>query len=189
MSELYSIAAFKNGDKHAFNQIFNLYYKRLCFFASGIINEENTEDVVQESFIKLWERRDKFEDLRSVKAFLYLTTKNTCINHYHHQHVVLQFEAKTSPSIDEPNMMQRLIEAEVLNEVQQAVQQLPKNCRKIICLSYFDGMSNQETADHLKISINTVKTQKVRSLRILRALLKHAPASILVLLKLLVAHF
>jgi RNA polymerase sigma-70 factor (ECF subfamily) len=182
MPEAISMVAFQNGDKEAFNHIFNMFYKRVCFFAAGIVNEDAAEDLVQDAFVKLWERRLSFNSLNSIKAFLYLTTKNSCINSYKHQKVVGKFESRQTESLDEPNIIYRLIEAEVLEEVQQAVQQLPQSYRKVIYLSYFEGLSNQETADYLNISINTVKTQKVRSLRILREILKHSPTALLLLI-------
>ncbi len=64
--------------------------------------------------------------------------------------------------------MERMIEAEVLGEVYKALQKLPEGCRKVINLSYFEGLSNQEVADRLNVSINTVKTQKLRALKMLR---------------------
>ncbi|WPU94345.1 RNA polymerase sigma-70 factor [Mucilaginibacter sabulilitoris] len=181
MPETISIAAFQNGDKEAFNHVFNMFYKRICFFAAGIVNEDSAEDIVQDAFIKLWERRNSFDNLNAIKAFLYLTTKNSCINTYKHQKVVDKFESAQVDIIDESNIIFHLIEAEVLEEVQQAVQQLPQSYRKVIYLSYFQGLSNQETADHLNVSINTVKTQKVRSLRILREILKHSPTALVLL--------
>jgi len=182
MPEAISMVAFQNGDKEAFNHIFNMFYKRVCFFAAGIVSEDAAEDLVQDTFVKLWERRVSFDSLTSIKAFLYLTTKNSCINTYKHQKVVEKFENYQAENIDESNIIYRLIEAEVLEEVQQAVQQLPQSYRKVIYLSYFEGLSNQDTADYLNVSINTVKTQKVRSLRILREILKHSPTALLLLM-------
>jgi len=182
MPEAISMVAFQNGDKEAFNHIFNMFYKRVCFFAAGIVSEDAAEDLVQDAFVKLWERRLSFDSLTSIKAFLYLTTKNSCLNTYKHQKVVEKFESYQAESTDESNIIYRLIEAEVLDEVQQAVQQLPQSYRKVIYLSYFEGLSNQETADYLNVSINTVKTQKVRSLRILREILKHSPTALLLLM-------
>jgi len=182
MPEAISMVAFQNGDKAAFNHVFNMFYKRVCFFAAGIVDQNTAEDIVQDAFVKLWERRLSFDTLNAVKAFLYLTTKNSCINTYKHQKVVEKFESSQAESIDESNVIYRLIEAEVLEEVQRAVQQLPPGYRKVIYLSYFQGLSNQETADCLQVSINTVKTQKVRSLRILREVLKHSPGALVLLM-------
>jgi RNA polymerase sigma-70 factor (family 1) len=182
MPETISITAFQNGNKEAFNHVFNMFYKRICFFAAGIVNEDCAEDIVQDAFIKLWERRHSFNNLNAIKAFLYLTTKNSCINTYKHQKIVDKFESDQVEVIEESNIIYHLIEAEVLEEVQQAVQQLPQSYRKVIYLSYFQGLSNQETADYLNVSINTVKTQKVRSLRILREILKHSPTALVLLM-------
>lgn len=182
MSESFSLSAFQNGSKTAFNYIFELYYKRLHFFSAGISSEIDAEDIVQESFIKLWERRENFNNLESIKAFLYLTTKNACLNELKHQQVVNKFNAVPSNTIDEINIANKLIEAEVLNEVQQALLKLPLGYRRVIYLNYFKGMSNQEVAEHLNLSINTIKTQKVRGLKILRAVLNHSIIAIIIFL-------
>ncbi len=167
------IISFQNGDRNAFKHFFDLFYKHLCLFATGITNQEIAEDIVQDSFVKLWERRDKFATQESIKAFLYLSTKNACINVYKHQQVIHKHHESSQEGIEYVNVSHRIIEAEVLYEIQEALNLLPEGYRRVIYLGYYKGMSNQEIADYLKVSINTVKTQKVRGLRILRNILKN----------------
>lgn len=174
MPESFSLTAFQNGSKTAFNYIFELYYKRLHFFSTGISTEIDAEDIVQESFIKLWERKESFNNPESIKAFLYLTTKNACLNALKHLQVVNKFNEIPQNVIDELNIANKLIEAEVLNEVQQALFKLPLGYRRVIYLNYFKGMSNQEVAAHLNLSVNTIKTQKIRGLKILKTMLNHS---------------
>ena len=177
-----TLSAFRNGDEKAFKDIFGLFHKRLCIFASGIADAEAADDIVQDAFIKLWERKENFDNIESIKAFLYLTIKNTCINVYKHQQVVNKHLETIIEGIDEINVSHRIIEAEVAYEVQQMVQKLPLGYRQVIYLSYFQEKSNQEVADLLHVSINTVKTQKARGMKILRAIFKRSLYVFLLLL-------
>lgn len=177
-----TMSAFRNGDEKAFKHVFELFHKRLCIFASGIVDAEAADDIVQETFVKLWERKENFDNIGAIKAFLYLTIKNTCINVYKHQQVVNKHLETLTEHLDETNVSHRIIEAEVANEVHQMIQKLPLGYRQVIYLSYFQEKSNQEVADLLHVSINTVKTQKVRGMKILRAFFKRSLCLFLFLL-------
>ncbi|MGY0040977.1 RNA polymerase sigma factor [Pedobacter sp. NJ-S-72] len=155
MSDTTLIISFQNGDRNAFKHFYDSFYKHLCLFATGITNDEIAEDIVQDSFVKLWERREKFETQDAIKAFffLYLTTKNACINSYKHQQVIHKHQESIPDDIEHINISHRIIEAEVLYEIQTAINQLPEGYRKVIYLGYYKGMSNQENSRPFK-SIN-----------------------------------
>jgi RNA polymerase sigma-70 factor (family 1) len=163
-----NLVAFQRGDEKAFQQLYHLLNKRLKFFAAGIVSEEVAGDIVQDAFVKLWERREHFANFNALKGFLYLAVKNACFNLGKHDQVVQRYQQTLSEPVDEQHMLYRLIEAEVIDEVYVALQRLPEGCRNVIFLSYFEGLTNQEVADELHVSINTVKTQKVRALKLLR---------------------
>lgn len=173
MDEQFYITGLKNDDERIFRELFELYHSRLCYYATSILSgDESSEDVVQEAFVRLWQKRAQFSDLPAVRAFLYVTVRNQCLDIYKHDKVIrkygdlLQKEDHTDQSIN------YLIEAEVLEKVHGAIQKLPLGCRNIMKLSYFEGLKNQDIADQLHVSINTVKTQKKRGLHLLRVLLK-----------------
>lgn len=173
MDEINLINQFRQGNEQAFRHIFDMFNNRLCFFADGILHDPSeAEDIVQDAFVKLWDRRWHFRDYQAIKAFLYLSIKNACRNYLKHAKVIEKYLAAQPAEVDEDSMMRKIIEAEVLEEVYQALQMLPEGCRKVVNLSYFQGLSNQEVADQLHISVNTVKTQKLRALRTLRVALK-----------------
>lgn len=163
-----------------------MFNNRLIFFAKGIIDDSaEADDLVQDAFVKLWNKRTDFGDLNSIKAFLYISIKNVSRNLYKHSKVADKYLSFLGDAIDHDPITLKIIEAEVLEEIARAIKELPEGCRNVINLSYFEGMSNQEVADQLQISINTVKTQKMRGLRSLRNLLKEmAPALILLISKL-----
>jgi len=168
------MSRFVDGDEKAFQHLFRLFYGPLCFFARGITETRlEAEDIVQEAFVQLWSRRQGFNSFPAVKAFLYLAVKNSSCNLYKHKKVEQKYQLAQKEAPQDNAVMERIIEAEVLGEVHKALQKLPEGCRKVINLSYFKGLSNQEVAAHLNVSINTVKTQKLRALKMLRLSFRH----------------
>jgi RNA polymerase sigma-70 factor (family 1) len=174
MEELQCISRFNAGEESAFQHLFRQFYDPLCFFARGITEtRQEAEDIVQEAFVQLWSRRQGFNSFRAIKAFLYLAVKNSSRNLYKHKKVEQKYQLGQKEAPQDNALMERIIEAEVLGEVYKALQKLPEGCRKVINLSYFKGLSNQEVAAHLNVSINTVKTQKLRALKMLRLSFRH----------------
>lgn len=175
MNEEIYIAGLHRGDESVFRMIFEKYHTRLCYFASRLLPAgEGCEDAVQETFVKLWKKRTDFPDQQSVKAFLYITVKNHCLNVYKHDKVVKKYGDLLQHETQQGDVTEHFIESEVFETVYQALQKLPAGCRNILRLSYFEGMKNKAIANHLHVSINTVKTQKTRGLHLLRSLLKNS---------------
>ena len=173
----------KNGDEKAFKSVFDLFNKRLLYLATEIVLDTAVaEDIVQEAFVKLWCRRERFADLLSIKAFLYLCVKNSCRNAYKHTKVVDKYISRQGNQIEEQFIESKIIETEVFNGLYDAIEKLPNGCKDVIYLGYFAEMSNQEVADALDISINTVKTQKLRALRSLRVFLKNLSPGLFLLI-------
>ena len=79
----------------------------------------------------------------------------------------------------ESDAMIRIIETEVLEDVFRALEKLPEGCRNVLHLSYFEGMKHKDIADHLRVSVNTVKTQKTRGLTLLKKLLRGSSLALL----------
>src|SRR5687767_1865258 len=72
---------FRKDEPQALNAIFKMYYAPLCLFAERMLRDRPAaEDIVGDTFIKLWNRHTDFENLMNVKAFLYITTRNACLN-------------------------------------------------------------------------------------------------------------
>lgn len=161
---------------HQLKSLFDLLYLRLCRFADQIISDSATaEDIVQEAFIKFWQRNTEIPDLPAIKTFLYVMVRNACLNHLKHQKVAKKFaETQVTEAEDAA-----VLKAEVWGEVHRAIASLPEGCRNVFKLSYLEGLKNQEVADELKISVNTVKTQKARALALLK--LRLTPESFMAL--------
>ncbi|MFA6084263.1 RNA polymerase sigma-70 factor [Mucilaginibacter sp.] len=151
--------------------VFNEYYERLVYFSDKIVRDITVaEDIVQEALIKYWENKAYISDGHSyVKSYLYTTVKNLSINSIRHQQVIKKFEEQhVIAEIDDNTIDNIIIQTEIFNEIHKAIDLLPGRCREISHMGFIVGMKNQEIAKELGISVNTVKTQKQRAIKILR---------------------
>jgi RNA polymerase sigma-70 factor (family 1) len=165
------VSEFNKGNPKSFSSIFNTYYSALCFFAERmILNREDAEDIVEESFVKLWKLHANFETMQNIKAFLYITTKNACLNFIKQSERATrnQSELVYTLATKEDHVLAEITRAEVLREVHAAIESLPPQCRKIVRMSFVQGMKNDEIAAELSLSINTVKNQKARAIQLLK---------------------
>ncbi len=164
---------FRNGDNLAFKKIYDRYFNALFLFGMKYIPVQNVmEDILQETFIKAWEKRAFFFHELALKAFLYKTVKNSCLNHIEHQTVQKKFENRQDKSsYSENTFYENIIEEEVNRHISEAIKELPKSAQIIYLLS-LKGVKNKDIAEDLKISVNTVKTQKLRSRNFLKEKLK-----------------
>lgn len=167
----FSIEALQAGDEQVFEVLFRKFYKPLCYFAERMVkNQLVAEDIAEESFIKLWNRIEQFGNISHIKHFLYKTSRNSCLDYLKlDQRAGLREKAFIS-SLDhyDDHFFNEMIRAEVLGELYEAIRQLPAQCRKIVSMSYIDGLKNSKIAEKLDISIQTVKNQKSRGLKILQ---------------------
>lgn len=150
---------------------FHRYYGRLCILAKRILtNQDQAEDVVQEVFARLCEKGDVLPfEKEDAQAYLYVTVRNQCLKLLRREKVVDNYFQKNSFDFyEEPTVISDLIHAEAMGELYEAINGLPVGCAEILKKSIFEGLSNQEIADSLELSINTVKSQKRRAISLLR---------------------
>jgi RNA polymerase sigma-70 factor (ECF subfamily) len=149
------------GDRKAFKALFDAYFNALSAFGYKYIPDQFVvEDMVQESFISFWEKRKDFSHINAVKSFLYTSVRNKCLNHIKHQSVVQKHESALTYELESDHAFaSHVIEEETFNQLFVEIRSLPKSAQKIMLLA-LNGLKNQEIADELSITINTVKTQK-----------------------------
>lgn len=163
--------AFKKGDSRAFQVIFKQFYGPLCLFADRMLRDRPAaEDIVGETLVKLWNRHTDFENIQNVKAFLYITTRNACLNMLKQmQRESLSRKQLAYISADKEGfILNEIVRSEVLQEIRREIENLPAQCRRIFKMSYFEGKKNQEIAELLNISVHTVKNQKARAIQLLK---------------------
>jgi RNA polymerase sigma-70 factor, ECF subfamily len=173
----------KQSEHTAFELLFKMYHKQLCSYARIYVKHlDIADEVVQETFVKVWEARSTLDEHLSLKAFLYRCVHNNSINYIKKLQVSNRLtcgyvdEMKHRISLLEmetaDNDFDKLATHELETYIQKAIDELPLQCREIFLLSRFKEMSYQEIADYLSISINTVKTQLSRAMQKIRSGLK-----------------
>lgn len=158
------------GDCAVFEGIYRAYYPALCFFASKYVGDDESEDIVENLFLRIWKQKKIMLNNAHLKSFLYQSTKNACFDFIKIQGRKDKRYASLQVQIDavDQDYLHNFIHTEVIAEIHRAINQLPTQCRKVIHLEFVDGLSNEEVAKELSLSIQTVKNHKVRALKILK---------------------
>ncbi len=175
----------KRLDKNSFELIFRTDFKGLCFHAMRYVKDfETSEEIVQEAFLSLWEKRDNIDMAQPVKAYLITTIRNKCLNWLRDNKKfntdMLHFEEYIPDH--EYVSTDKLVEAEILKTINNAIHELPEKCREIFTLSRFGNLKYQEIADQLQISVKTVETQMSKALQHMRIRLKEFISILLIIL-------
>lgn len=169
----------KNGNSQSMISFFNLYYAPLCYFAERMIHDRQAaEDIVEDTFMKLWKKHMDFGSIQNIKAFLYITTRNACLNHLkqYQRDAVSRREMAYLNGDSDDFVLNSIIRTEVMAEIYRQIEKLPTQSRKVLKMSVFDNMRNHEIAAALDVSIHTVKNQKVRAMQLLRMnICRHHP--------------
>jgi len=154
--------------------LFNNYYTTLCRNAYRIVNnKEISEDIVQDVFFKLWDKRDKIVINTSLEAYLNRMVFNESISFLRKNKNFLEFsdEIEQSRTNHEPN---NTIEQKELNTIiNDAINKLPPRCKTIFLLSRIEGLTYKQIAEQLNISVKTVENQMGKALKFLRKTLKY----------------
>lgn len=184
-SDAENYRAIIEGNQPAFEMIFKTYYKPLCHYAYSFLNDKNeAEEVVQTTFIKIWEKKNELNVQSSLKAYLYSMVRNGCLNVTKHEKVK-QLHAQWH--VQETERSRELVEEKVLSndlesKIYLAMKALPEQCRLVFQLSRFEELKYQEIADQLQISVKTVENQMGKALKIMRTQLKeYLPLYVLLL--------
>ncbi len=165
----------KNGDKKAFEKVFRQYYNELCHFALGFLKDpDEAEEIVQEVFFRIWNRRKKFTIQSNLKSYIYQSVRNACVEHGRHLQVKNKYAGEKIES-SLPASPEEILEAGQLEKIMQmAINKLPQRCKKIFSLSRDEGLKYREIAEKLAISIKTVEADMGITLQTLRNALKNA---------------
>lgn len=176
---------FSRSQEKAFRILYEKYAPSLRFFAAKYLkSEEGIDDVIQDTFVCLWEQRTNFDSEKSLKAFLYKMVKNSCLNIIRHRGVKERYETEAAWEDGQEFFLENILKAEVFELVMGVFNELPPATRKVYRLS-LDGRSHEEIADLLNISINTVKKHKNNANHYMRKRME----SILVLIAYIINHY
>lgn len=166
-------------------ETFYAYHKKLVYFSyQFVLDKVLAEDIVQEVFIKFSENSILLsQDQKLIQNYLYRAVKNRSINTLRDIKVRDRVLGTVDKGEwDDETIIDRIIQSEVMYELYSAFESLPEKCEVISRMGYLEGKSNQEIAKELGVSINTVKTQKQRGLKLLRLKLNPEALCLLTLL-------
>ena len=154
-----------------FERLFKEEYNYFCNLANKIINDKNaSEDIVQDVFAKLWSKKNELNHLISFHSYLVKSVINTSVNHLEKQKKTIynnEFSFSfTEIKIDEENTQKAIL------KLKKSVESLPEKCRAIFTLSRFEGLSNNEIAEYMGISVKTVENQMGIAFKKLREAMK-----------------
>ncbi|MGO1597560.1 MAG: RNA polymerase sigma-70 factor [Sphingobacterium sp.] len=159
----------RKGNIQAFREVFDTYSDRIYSVAYRILkNREQAEEIVQETFLKVWQNREKLDETKAMWPFIFVVAKRLCFNQLRsiRYDVMAQKELiRNMKSIADDHPMD-LRDMERL--LQDSVVQLPARQRQVWIMSREQGKSHKEIADELGISPNTVKNNMVQTLKTLR---------------------
>lgn len=171
--------------KDFYKYLYETYYASLCHYARKILKDiVDEEDVVQDVFVKLWEKRIDWKEVKTIDSFLYRTVHNACFTILRDSKEIRVDDKLTWDSFVENTFEsneQLLIEEEYYRLVHQMINNLPKERRDVMLLA-LDGKKNDEIALELNISVNTVKTLKKKVYSYLRERLPIRALMILLLI-------
>lgn len=160
------ITDIQKGKEDAFAYIFKLYYGPLLNYAGRMLKDtELANDLVQETFCRFYENREKLNVSISLKSYLYKAVYNNCLDQIKHLKVEKNYMNEKiqdfyfSKVIQKPEAELALQNEELSKAVWEAIDKLPERCREIFVLSKIKGYTNKQIAEQLNISIKTVEAQ------------------------------
>lgn len=188
-TDLQLLLRISEGDESAFAELYRAYTPQLLPFINAVVRSDAVGDeVIQETFLRLWIARDKLPEVREPRAWIFRIAANICYTHLRRvikEKEILQRLAPRQPQ--QEDQVQEIAQAsEVALLIHKAIDQLSPQRKKIYRLSREKGLTIPEIATHLGLSASTVKNTLVSSLQFIREFLSRhgyeVPVFILALL-------
>jgi RNA polymerase sigma-70 factor (ECF subfamily) len=184
----FDIEKFATGDEKAFADFFNHHHQSLSgfarfqYFKDWPTGKEEAEDLVTETFIKIYQRRQTFKSAMNLKAFMYITLANTCRNKITETNIRFKGARKTLELLDQEIKDDSDIQAEMdaikakrYTQLHQSVSTLSKQCQKVIQLNFFEGKDRNQIGNEMGIHSSTVRSHMALGLRALRKKITRDP--------------
>lgn len=165
------VANLRNSDKAAFRVIFNAFQQSIFnFLLYKVKDQALAEDLLQDTFLKLWENRKKLKEEESVKAYLYKIASNLYLNHLRHAAVVLKHhdeELAQKRNADQAHPQFVLEEQEFHSQLIHAIETLPDRIKEVFLMSRIEALTNKEISERLGLSIKTIESHMGKALKML----------------------
>jgi RNA polymerase sigma-70 factor (ECF subfamily) len=163
-------------DHLLFQEVFDEHYRALLYYAKCFVSDVDTaRDVVQEVFSNFWLKRESIREKKAIKSFLYVSTRNKCIDFLRHAKLKHENEQRLSYFLDTEKKTEHLSDLEVevtaastLTLIHKAIEELPDKYKDVVRLSFYENLSLEEIASRLQLPYKTVYTQKNRAIERLK---------------------
>lgn len=165
-NEILLIRAFKNGDQKAFEKLFERYHKKLYAYLMRLLDsKEDAEEIVQESFIKIWEKREEFIEGYSFDAFLFTIAKNTFLNFTREKvnRRVFEDHFQIINEVASGKTDDYVIFKETREIIRLIIEGMPPRRREVFMMRKVEGLSRKEISEKLGISVITVDSQLLKA--------------------------
>jgi len=162
----------RDGNEKAFSVVFETYHRYLYVLACRyLMSDSYAEDAVQYTFMRLWEGRETFDYRTGIKNLLFTILKNYILNEIRHNNLVIQknYELAQFTEEMETDFLHELEDADFRSHLYRLIDQLAPQKKEVCLLKIQQGMSNQEVADAMNISISTVKSHYTQVIKFLRS--------------------
>ena len=140
----------RQGEQTALAFFFKKHHQSLCYLATKLVQDRGqAEDIVADCFIKLWERRERFASAEKIKAFLFISCRNNCLNY------LRDLKRKTAAQalylkqleVNSKEVLYEVIDTEIIGLLAREIEELPEKCREVFKLLYIEGKKTDEVAE------------------------------------------
>jgi len=165
------IDRFRNGDELSLREIYDHFAGSLFLFSKKIVgNDEDAKELTSEAFVRLWQRRESFAEIKNIKAFLFIITRNASLSHVKKTKNLLRSTKAYEYQLTnkEEAVLNKIILNEFMSLVHAEIELLPDVAKKVFSLVYIEGLETAEIAKKLDMHPKTVRNNKDRALSLLR---------------------
>jgi len=164
----------QNIDKKIFLEVIDMYYNDTYLFARSLTRDEDlAKDLVQDVFLKLWKKRKELKKGVIIKGWFFTSVRNMFIDHIRkYKKEIYLFEMVHVEAVSEIVLEEEGNLKNKIKIIEREIEQLPKKCHKVFTLSKKEGLTNDEIAKYLSISVKTVEGHLTNAIKILRKNIK-----------------
>ncbi len=160
------------GVEDLFEQVFKSHFKSLHAYACTIMRDPMpAEEIVQNIFLKLWEKKEEITIKENISVYLYRAVHNESLNYLRHRKVRSAYQSyamRQHKQTEQEKPAEKVVMKELEKKLEVALQELPEQCRTIFQMSRFEDLKYREIADKLGLSVKTIENQMGKALKLLR---------------------
>jgi RNA polymerase sigma-70 factor (ECF subfamily) len=166
----------QNGDQNGFKEFYHLHFFKLYQFAYSFVHsKETSEEIANDVFLGLWQKKDLLSSINNIQVYLYVSVKNASLNYLRQHNLPVPVSVDDLcvdhfPLVANPELL--LTQRELQQQIREAIEQLPPRCRLVFKLVKEDGLSYKQVASILDLSVKTVDSQLCLALKKLAAILQ-----------------